>query len=365
MARVAGRIVTGEQAIQGELDIECAASLRSYLTATGRCPSEQMVDAVPLSGGVSNKVMWLRRKDGAAWVLKQALPKLRVQTEWFCDPARIDREALGTQWLARLVPGSVPPLVFHDAAHHVLAMEAVPQPHENWKSLLLAGRMDPDLGEQWGRLLGGIHAGSAARSQELARLFGDRGFFETLRVEPYYRYAASKQPEAAGFLDRLIDDMRGRRLTLVHGDFSPKNMLLHGGRLMLLDHEVVHWGDPAFDVGFAMTHLLSKAHHLPPHRAALAVLVEHFLRGYGEAVGEAAMERWEMERYGVGHTLGCLLARVAGRSPLEYLRPAERSRQLEVVTAMMASPPTTLRGTAGAFLDGIEQREGQATDAED
>ena len=96
------------------------------------------------------------------------------------------------------------------------------------------------------RLIGQVHRRShrAPRTELAIRVFGDRTFFETLRVEPYYRYTASQVPESAAFYAALIDDTYARQDTIVHGDFSPKNVLVHDGRLVLLDHEVIHFGDP-------------------------------------------------------------------------------------------------------------------------
>ena len=111
-----------------------------------------------LAGGVSNRTVLVEfpeRPSRESWVLKQALAKLRVKVDWFSDPARIGREALGLRHLAALAPpGTITPLVFEDPAHHLLAMAAVPQPHENWKSRLLAGRVEPEHAGQFGSLLG-------------------------------------------------------------------------------------------------------------------------------------------------------------------------------------------------------------------
>src|SRR6185503_2499871 len=96
----------------------------------------------------------------------------------------------------------------------------------------------------------------------LQSIFADRTFFEALRIDPYYRAAGIRHPAAGKFYDRLIAETATVQETLVHGDFSPKNVLVREGRLILLDFEVIHFGDPAFDLGFSLTHLLSKAHHL-------------------------------------------------------------------------------------------------------
>lgn len=322
------------------LDIENHLQLEAYLRATGRLAPAESMQAQTLAGGVSNRTVWVERSHGPAWVLKQALPRLRVATEWFSDPARIRREALGLQWLTRLTPpGSIPAFVFLDETENVLAMEAVPEPHANWKSMLLAGQVDLPLVDQFGTLLGRLHREAWTLRHELEPAFRDQTFFETLRLEPYYGYAAGQVASARSFLHELIAESRATRLTLVHGDYSPKNVLVSSERLILLDHEVIHWGDPAFDVGFALTHLLSKAHHLTASRPQFLEGARRCWRAY---VGEIRGTPWgeELGIRVVRHTLACLLARVAGRSPLEYLGAEERRRQADAVLILRGNPPT-------------------------
>jgi 5-methylthioribose kinase len=242
--------------------------------------------------------------------------------------------------------------VFEDHTHHLLGMQAVPQPHENWKSMLLAGRLERDHVEQFARLLGTVHRVSNERRAEIEPLFGDRSFFESLRLEPYYLYTATQVPEAAGFIAALAAETRAHRDTIVHGDYSPKNVLVHDGRLVLLDHEVIHLGDPGFDLGFSLTHLLSKAHHIVDRRADFRDAAKHYWLVYQETIGKASWAD-DLESRAVRHTLGCLLGRVHGRSPLEYLSADERTRQASVVVALMASPPRTVAALADRFVEGV------------
>jgi aminoglycoside phosphotransferase (APT) family kinase protein len=336
------------------LDIENESSLLRYLRATNRIAPDETPRTRVLAGGVSNKTVLVERPSGESWVLKQALPKLRTQADWFSDPSRIRREAEALRWLPKFAPpGTITPLIFEDPARYVLAMKAVPQPHENWKAMLLAGRVNMRHVEQFAWILGSIHRHAAEAGDEVRHAFSDRSFFESLRVEPYYQYTASQVPEAAGFLNDLVADTRSRQLTLVHGDFSPKNILVHEGRLVLLDHEVIHWGDPAFDVGFALTHLLSKAGHLPQFRRDFDKATCTFMADYEAARGLPAGNP-EDERWFVRHALGCMLARVAGRSPLEYLSEAERDRQRRVVVRLMHSPPLGVVDLICDFIAGLD-----------
>ncbi len=321
------------------LDIEQPAEAERYLVAGGYCTSGQVARHEVLAGGVSSRTVRIAFADGRSWVLKQALAKLRVAADWYSDPRRVHREAQGMRVLGELAPaGSIPRLIFDDERHHVLGMEAVPQPHDNWKTLLLAGRVDPADAAEFGALLAAIHRNSHGRRRELEIEFADRSYFESLRIEPYYRFSAVEEPRAADFFDRLIAETRAHPAALVHGDFSPKNVLIHAGRLVLLDHEVIHWGDPWFDVGFALTHLLSKWHHLPARREEFRRAIDLFIGSYAAGIDDCPWRDARDDR-GVRHALGCLLARVVGRSPLEYLSPSERDRQRAAVVGLLRPTP--------------------------
>jgi 5-methylthioribose kinase len=230
-----------------------------------------------------------------------------------------------------------------------LAMQAVPQPHANWKTLLLSGGLAGRHVVAFGRLLATIHRRSAERLGEIASDFKDNRFFESLRVEPYYRYTARQVPAAASFLNQLVDTMLAQRAALVHGDYSPKNVLLFRDQLILLDHEAAHIGDPAFDLGFSLTHLLSKGNHLESQRMAFGQAAVDYWAAYEHALGNVPW-RPELEARVVRHTLGCLLARVAGRSPLEYLSARERTRQQAAVLALLPDPPLTVAALTERFL---------------
>lgn len=334
------------------LDIEQPDMLLAYLRGTGRIGLDETVEVRPLSGGVSNRTVLVRRSEERDWVVKQALPRLRVASEWLSDPRRIHREAAGLRCLSRIVPDAVTPLVFEDEENRLFAMEAVPQPHDNWKALLLAGGVDLHHVEQFARILAAIHHYGCGHRASLAEEFADTSFFESLRLEPYYGYSGREVPEAEPFLSRLAKECRVTRWTLVHGDYSPKNILIRGGRMVLLDHEVIHFGDGAFDIGFAMTHLLSKAHHLAGRRRQFQQAARRFWEAYCETGGDQRGAE-DFEPRAVRHTLGCLLARVAGRSPLEYLAPAQRDRQRKVVLELMSRPPAWMPELVDQFVEGL------------
>jgi 5-methylthioribose kinase len=339
------------------IDIEDFAQLLGYLRETRRIGSGEIPLIRKLSGGVSNKTLLLTRPNGESWVIKQALPKLRVQSDWFSDPARIQVEANGLRYLPRVTPSrSIPSLLFQDTAQNLLAMEAVPEPHQNWKEQLLCGDIDQQSFGQFALLLGSIHRESFGLRQELAPVFAAKQFFTTLRLEPYYEHSATVVRQAAPFLEELVAWTLSRSDTLVHGDFSPKNVLVRNGQLILLDHEVLHFGDPAFDIGFSLTHFLSKALHLPQKRQALLGAAQFYWRLY---LGEVRAMPWiaHLDFRAAQHTLASLLARVCGRSPLEYLHKEERLIQQQVVLEMIEEGFPTVDQVITGFAEKISTAE--------
>jgi len=334
-----------------ELDIEEFDALRLYLAQFPGMGTP--VSFKKLAGGVSNRVVQVTWADGRGWVLKQALSKLRVAVDWFSSPQRILVEAKALRWLNRLAPpGTTPAFRFEDPANHLMAMEAIPEDHENWKSVLLSGRVVTDHFEQFGFLLGTIHRKSVEFGPEVCTAFADTSYFESLRLEPYYLYTAERVPGAGDFLRALSEETKRHKLSLVHGDFSPKNALLYRGKLVLLDYEVVHYGDPAFDVGFALTHFLSKANHMIEKLDRLTTAAAQFWRVYFK---EVAPLGWDaLEPRIVRHILGCLLARVAGKSPLEYLTADEAARQRSLTLLLMENPPNKVEDLIDEFAEKIE-----------
>ena len=324
-----------------DIDIDFPDQALAYLRTNGLVPENDTPTLRVLAGGVSNRTLLVEPQHGAAFVLKQALPKLRVATDWFSDPMRIHREAMGLRLLQELCPaGTITPLLFEDTSRHIIAMVAVPQPHCNWKEQLLAeGPIDGQVLD-FAEILGTIHR----RSSQLAPVLGafdDWAWFESLRLEPYYEFTAVQVKEAAVFLTQLLKDTRRTRLALVHGDYSPKNILVYEKRLILIDHEVVHFGDPAFDVGFSLTHLLGKALHCQRDRKLFLEAAQTYVKRYLEMVAGSGFDA-DLESRACRHTLGCQLARVAGRSTLEYLTLAERHRQRKLVLNLMRETPIFL-----------------------
>jgi 5-methylthioribose kinase len=281
-------------------------------------------EVAPLGGGVSNAVLrvWTPER---VFVLKQSRPQLRTRDAWFSDLDRVYREQEVMQVLGpRLPPGVVPEVLFADRPNFVFAMSHAPAGAAVWKAELLAGRVDLHRGEQAGRVLGRMHE-ATARDPTLVEPFADRNVFVQLRVDPFYRRVQERHADLAAAVGRLSGELLTRRDALCHGDYSPKNMLMHDAGFMLIDYETAHWGDPTMDLGFFLSHLVLKGVKRSHDRARHFELTRAFWRAYRAEVTFAPAG--DLERRGIGHFAVCLLARVDGTSPVDYL-PEEDKREV-------------------------------------
>jgi 5-methylthioribose kinase len=305
-----------------ELSVENAAEwLRRH-----RLPCE-CVRFTELGGGISNKVILAEAPDFRA-VLKQSLGQLRTEQGWFSDRSRIFREAAAMRWNSRA--GRVPGILFEDPETFTIAMEAAPAAAEMWKTLLFRGEMRAETARAAGLALGSMIA-SSLNNPDAERAFGDQAVFDQLRIDPYYRFTAERRPEAADYIRNLIDRSAARRVSLVHGDYSPKNLLVYDDAVWVIDWEVVHFGDPAFDIGFLLNHLLMKTIALPHHKTRIAGIANTFLDALSPGAAPVIPAAFE-------HLPALLLARVDGKSPAEYLDSAMRQRAASLALDLMRKP---------------------------
>jgi 5-methylthioribose kinase len=220
------------------------------------------------------------------------------------------------RWLAPHLPaGCLPEILFEDRENFLFAMTAAPATAATWKSLLLEGEFDLSVAARIARILAAMVSASW-RNPEAERLFGDQTVFDQLRLDPYYRTTALRHPDLRPHFERLMRESAARRVSLVHGDWSPKNFLVSDDAVMAIDFEVTHFGDPAFDSAFLLNHLLLKSFYRPQWSAELARLALRFWEIYRAAIPSDC--DW-IESATLAH-LGCLLlARIDGKSPAEYI----------------------------------------------
>ena len=295
-----------------------------YLRETKRVPPGRGVRVRALGWGVSNVVMRVDVEGGPPFVLKQARERLRTKALWVSRLDRIWTEQAALELLSPLLPdGAVPRVLFADEANYLFAMTCAPDDSAVWKEQLLAGAADLEVARRAGRLLGALHAETRGQPALESGPLADGTVFDQLRIDPFYRTIARAHPEAAPRIDSLIHSLlHPPRRGFVHGDFSPKNLLVHRQGITLVDFETAHAGDPAYDVGFFLSHLLLKSVRAAPDDGPVLALVPAFLEAYIESVGTWADPDF-MKRAGA-HLAANALARVDGKSPVDYLDEPRR-----------------------------------------
>jgi 5-methylthioribose kinase len=290
-----------------------------------------------LGGGVSNTTL-LAESGSRRIVVKQSLPQLRVAEVWYADRNRIHNECESIRRLGPLLGGAVPRVVHEDRANCIFTMEAASPAARDWKTLLLAGEMDDAIAARAGEILATQIRGTC-QSEEWRNRFGGLESFEQLRLDPYYAFTPRFYPELKPYFDACTEQCRTRRVAAVHGDFSPKNILVDPGagtEVILIDFEVIHFGDPSFDAAFLLNHLLLKARHRPDRAARLAELAAAFWQAL--TAGLPPGLDW-FETSTIAH-LGCLhLARADGKSPAEYLGEAGREHVRQAAKRLILDPP--------------------------
>ncbi len=302
-----------------------AKELLTYLQERGLIADAARAEIAPLDGGVSSEIFVVKHEDGA-FVVKQALEKLKVRDDWRCDPVRNLYEQDYMAEAEAMVPGSVPRLLQGDRVLGLFAMEYLDGRWATWKSRLMEGALSAASAARVGELLGRLHAAGWGR-EDLARRFDNTPLFHELRVAPYLLTTGDRHPELARYFQAEAQRLEATRLTLVHGDYSPKNLMTDGTAVKILDAEVAWYGDPAFDVAFLLNHLLLKAVKFPEWATGLAGLRVSFLNAYRGALGG----HWstELDRCAARLALMLMMARISGKSPVEYIaREGDEARAI-------------------------------------
>ena len=293
-------------------------SVLPYLRKRGLLTGDATVEV--LTGGVSCIVLAIDNSD-ISIVVKQALPELKTKAKWVADQRRAIVEANAMRVYHQITPESVPELIDCDPEEFTLTMSRLPHTCTNWKIDMLEGRIHPEMGTELGLILAKWH-NAAALSAEIKADFMEDSLFEQLRVSPFYRAVAAVNPNLLTTINTLIAEITQIKITLVHGDFSPKNiMATKENRPIVLDFEVAHTGNPVFDLAFLLAHLLCKTIRTEDvdEKELLIRTATQFLEKYQET------SRIPVADSLAQHVALIALARVEGVSPVNYLdEPAQQ-----------------------------------------
>ena len=318
------------------------------LVEQGLADIDEPIALVPCGGGVSCDVFKVALRRGDVCV-KQALSQLRVAADWQVSPDRSHVEAMWLEQAGRLgVPA--PKVLYEELESHFFIMSFFPEDtHDVWKARLADGRADAEFAAEVGRVLARMHDGTSG-SPELAAAFDNADLFEDLRIDPFILHCARQHPDHADRLEAIAERTRREKRALIHGDFSPKNILCGPDGPVILDAECATYGDPAFDLAFCATHLLLKSIWQFQAFDALANDAAAFVASYLEASTDADATA----QRAVDLIAALMLARVDGKSPVEYLGPEAQARVRRIALAWLESPPAS---PAALIADWINRKD--------
>jgi aminoglycoside phosphotransferase (APT) family kinase protein len=301
----------------------------------------------PLTGGVSSDIV--KVEQGArVFAVKRALAKLKVAADW---RAPVERNGYELAWLkvaGGIVPEAVPEVLGEDPAHGLFAMTYLdPADHPVWKAELRDGRVDPAFAAEVGRTVAAIHAATAGDAG-IARRFANDHVFHSIRLEPYLEATAGRHPDLRDALFALSRATLATKRALVHGDVSPKNILVGPRGPVFLDAECAWYGDPAFDLAFCLNHLLLKCVWNPGARERFLDAFRRLAEAY--LAGVSWEPREGVEARAARLLPGLFLARVDGKSPVEYItRDEEREQVRAAALPLIAEPPVGLDAIRAAW----------------
>ena len=328
-----------------------AEPMRLALHRLGLLRDGEEATLTPLTGGIASDI-WKVDLPHETVCIKRALHRLKVKADWFVPIERNLYEWLYYEIADRAAPGAAPRLVARDTEAYLFVMEYLePNDYPLWKHQLRDGLADAAFAVEVGTRLATIHSYTAAR-RDIADRFPTDAIFYASRMESYLEAAARAHPDLEKHLLPLIHATMHTKHALVHGDVSPKNILNGPRGPVLLDPECAFYGDPAFDLAFCLNHLLLKCLWNPSARDGFLNCFQALKDSYLSLVDwEPAAE---MEARTARLLPGLFLARIDGKSPVEYIT-SEEDRDLVRMTArpLLTHPVERLSEVSHAWRNAL------------
>jgi len=329
--------------------------IAAVLARMGLLKPDDTLVCAPLDGGISSDI-WRVEIGTRKYCLKRALAQLKVATVWEAPVGRNDAE---WKWLAEaqaIWPGSVPRLVAQDHAAGLFVMDYLdPARYPNWKSQLRDGLLSEETAVSVGQRLAAIHAATAGRA-DIATGFDNGATFYAIRLEPYLVATGRVHADLSSRLNALADATLASKRALVHGDVSPKNILVGPDGPMFIDSECAWYGEPAFDLAFCLNHLLLKCLWRPQHARGYLHLYERLSETY--LAGVTWQPRAEMDALTAALLPALLLGRIDGKSKIEYVTDG-RAKDLvrRFARGFVANPTGSLATIRAAWTEEIRTKE--------
>jgi 5-methylthioribose kinase len=323
--------------------------LPAMLSKAGHKPNP-VANVEPLDGGVSSDIVLITLESGEQYCAKRALSQLKVEQEWLVP---VERNSFEVAWLRKvkmLLPENVPEVICADAQTGTVVLQYLPaDQYENWKQQLMRGQTDAMIASSVGTALGTIHT-ATLHDPAVAVEFASDALFDGLRLDPYLRFTAEKHPDLAPRILAVLDQTATSKIALVHGDISPKNILINRTtqQPVFLDAECAWFGDPVFDAAFCLNHFLLKSIYLPDRQSEFMAMANAFQQRWLACF--AADITYELQRRLV-RLLPCLmLARIDGKSPVEYLNKQQQNLTRTIAKQMIVEDFSSINSCLDKFI---------------
>jgi 5-methylthioribose kinase len=322
-------------------------SIKEFMRRSGLVGIAGRLQFQRLTGGVSSDI-WLVSTGSESFCIKRALPQLRVAADWHAPVQRNTFESAWFKTVGAFMPESVPKILYEEQDRAMFAMEYLPpDKYANWKQMLAHGIVHPETAADIGTRLARIHF-VTAQSKILPRRFATDAIFHAIRIEPYLLATARAHPQIAAKLNALAERTERTKLALVHGDVSPKNILIGPAAPLFIDAECAWFGDPAFDLCFCLNHLLLKCIMVPASTGEFLNAFRLASRAYLREMGWEDPQ--EFQERAASLLPGLLLARVDGKSPVEYVNTdPQRSLVRQIALKLLENSPKQLSFIADAW----------------
>lgn len=318
----------GEGALDRSLETLCAALVSELKLGQ----TSDIGEVRPLTGGVASDIALVRVGD-ADYCMKFAREKLQVAEDWFAPLHRNEAEYAWLKFVGSIYPECAPKLFGESTDLNGFAMEFVSgEDVFLWKDVLLKGEANPKSAKAVAECLGKIHSASAKPEFDRSK-FDNRDDFKALRLEPYLLFLATQHPDLKEQILSVEADLYESSSVLVHGDVSPKNIMFKAGYPIMLDAECATMGDASFDASFCLNHLVLKAAHSPTKTTELLGLADTFWGSYSSFIDWEDAKDLEQRICRLLPIL--MLARIDGKSPVEYLSDEARVKVRKLAVSLI------------------------------
>ncbi len=277
-----------------------------------------------ITDGVSSDIWYVKTENNKEFCIKRALNKLTVKEDWYAPVDRSNFEVYYFKACKKIIPESFPKILGHDKKKYILAMEWYEaNDFKVWKEKLLNKEININDAKKISDILVKKH-NYFYNNSHYKKKFENSKTFYSIRIEPYLIFTSKNYPEQSKKFIDAANSLSLHKKTIIHGDFSPKNILISKDYPVILDAETACWGDPVFDLAFCNNHIILKSILHNKYKKNYMLLSQKLIKNYIQQI------KWENKNDFIQRFLKLLpllmLARLDGKSPVEYFKDNHKNK---------------------------------------